>query len=45
MLVYDLMRPEERKQCAALAARAFLDYEYFSAFVRNARKRQPNKRL
>lgn len=40
MLVFDLMRPEEQKQCAALAARAFLDYEYFSVFVRNARQRR-----
>ena len=31
MLSYGRMRKDERKTCASLAARAFMDYEYFAS--------------
>ena len=34
------MRPEQREVCAELAARAFGDYEYFSAYVPENRRRE-----
>ena len=40
MLSYERMQPTELLSCADLAARAFGDYEYFSIYVTNNKKRQ-----
>ena len=40
MLSYEGMKPTELQPCADLAARAFGDYEYFSIYVPNDKKRQ-----
>lgn len=39
MLTFEKMRPEERSACAALAARAFGDYEYFTYYIPNEQRR------
>lgn len=39
MLTFEKMRPEERDTCAALAARAFEDYEYFTYYIPNEQRR------
>ena len=39
MLTFEKMRPEERDTCAALAARAFEDYEYFTYYIPNKQRR------
>lgn len=39
MLIFEKMRPEERSACAALAARAFGDYEYFTYYIPNEQRR------
>lgn len=39
MLTYEPMRPEERCDCVELAARAFADYEYFSLYVPEDKRR------
>ena len=38
-MVYESMRPDEMKACAALAARAFASYDFFSTYVPNAKRR------
>ena len=38
-MLYELMKPEERKACVELAAKAFGNYDFFSAYVPNDRKR------
>lgn len=35
MLTFEKMRPEEQGTCAALAARAFGNYEYFTYYQKN----------
>ena len=40
MLTFEEMRPQERKACSRLAARAFLDYEYFSLYLPDRQKRE-----
>lgn len=39
MLTFEKMCPEERGACAALAARAFMDYEYFTDYIPNDQRR------
>lgn len=39
MLNYDGMRRDERGACASLAAQAFFDYEYFTDYIPDARRR------
>lgn len=39
MLTFERMRPEERGACAALAARAFGNYEYFTYYIPNDQRR------
>lgn len=39
MLTFEKMRPEERDTCAALAARAFEDYEYFTYYIPDDQRR------
>lgn len=39
MLIYEKMRPEERGACAALAARAFGDYDYFTYYIPDDQRR------
>ena len=39
MLTFEKMCPEERGACAALAARAFTDYEYFTDYIPNDQRR------
>lgn len=39
MLTFEKMRPEERSACAALAARAFENYEYFTYYIPNDKRR------
>lgn len=39
MLTFEKMRPEERDICAALAARAFEDYEYFTYYIPDDQRR------
>ena len=39
MLTFEKMRPDERDVCAALAAQAFGDYEYFTDYIPNDRRR------
>ena len=39
MLTFEKMRPEERGTCAALAARAFGNYEYFTYYIPNDQRR------
>ncbi|MCQ2453468.1 MAG: GNAT family N-acetyltransferase [Clostridia bacterium] len=39
MLTFEKMKPSEWKECAALAARAFYDYEYFAAYVTEDERR------
>ena len=39
MLTYRKMAPEESDQCALLAAQAFADYEYFSIYIPDDRRR------
>ncbi len=40
MTSFEIMRPEERLACADLAARAFEDYEYFSVYVADDKRRR-----
>lgn len=40
MMTFEKMLPQERETCAALAARAFNDYEYFTDYVPNDKKRR-----
>ena len=40
MLSYGRMRKDERATCASLAARAFMDYEYFTDYIPDARRRE-----
>ena len=40
MLSYGRMRKDERAACASLAARAFMDYEYFTDYIPDARRRE-----
>ena len=40
MLTFEKMLPHEHEECAALAARAFGDYEYFTDYVPNEKKRR-----
>lgn len=39
MLIYEPMKPAERRSCVELAADAFSDYEYFSLYVPEDRRR------
>lgn len=39
MLTYEKMTLEERNECAMIAAQAFYDYEYFSIFVPDEKRR------
>jgi len=39
MLSYDRMRKGERAACASLAARAFMDYEYFTDYIPDDHRR------
>ena len=39
MINYERMNPKERESCAALAAHAFSDYDYFVNYIPNDRKR------
>lgn len=39
MLTFEKMRPGERGTCAALAARAFENYEYFTYYIPNDQRR------
>ena len=39
MLTFEKMRPDERGVCAALAAQAFGDYEYFTDYIPDDRRR------
>ncbi len=39
MLSYEVMKEDERTACVDLAARAFSEYEYFSAYVSSERRR------
>ena len=39
MLTFEKMRPDERDVCAALAAQAFGDYEYFTDYIPDDRRR------
>ena len=39
MVIFEKMMPQERETCAALAARAFNDYEYFTDYVPDDKKR------
>ena len=39
MVIFEKMLPQERETCAALAARAFNDYEYFTDYVPDENKR------
>ena len=39
MVTFEKMMPHERGECAALAARAFGDYEYFTDYVPDDKKR------
>ncbi len=39
MVTFEKMLPQEREACAALAARAFNDYEYFTDYVPDENKR------
>ena len=39
MLTFEKMRPEERGACAALAARAFGDYDYFTYYIPDDQRR------
>jgi len=39
MLDFDIMKTSEIKSCADLSAKAFQNYEYFSIFVANEKKR------
>ena len=39
MLTFEKMCPDERGACAALAARAFMDYEYFTDYIPNDQRR------
>lgn len=39
MVTFEKMLPQEREICAALAARAFNDYEYFTDYVPDDKKR------
>ena len=39
MLSYDRMRKGERATCASLAARAFMDYEYFTDYIPDDHRR------
>ena len=38
MLTFEKMRPGERGTCAALAARAFENYEYFTYYIPNGQR-------
>ena len=38
-MTYQKMKPKERQACAEMAARAFANYEYFSVYVPNSKKR------
>ena len=40
MIEYKAMEPREWKACALLAAEAFYDYEYFSIYIPDDRRRQ-----
>ena len=40
MLTFEKMMPHQRGECAALAARAFDDYEYFTDYVPDEKKRR-----
>ena len=40
MLNYGRMRGDERAACASLAVRAFLDYEYFTDYIPDDRRRE-----
>ena len=39
MMSYDRMHIDERAACASLAARAFMDYEYFTDYIPDDRRR------
>ena len=39
-LTYTMMKREDLQHCALLAAEAFADYEYFSLYISNERRRQ-----
>ena len=40
MLTFEKMHPDERGVCASLAAQAFEDYEYFTDYIPNDRRRK-----
>lgn len=40
MVIFEKMKPNEREECAALAARAFGDYEYFTDYVPDEKMRR-----
>ena len=39
MLSFEAMKPEEREICAELAAKSFYDYEYFTDYVPDDKRR------